>query len=115
MVMNYRALCFMTNELGLPEEAKVWSDKAERMSTLINERLWNGKNGWYSDANSLTHEISDVLSPASFMPLYIGIASEEQAKAMAKKLPKHVLKAKCRPYRLITRNIRSTIGAVRRG
>lgn len=84
MVMNYRALCFMVNELGLPEEAKVWSDKAERMSTLINERLWNGKNGWYSDANSLTHEISDVLSPASFMPLYIGIASEEQAKAMAK-------------------------------
>lgn len=82
--MNYRALCFMANELNLPEEAKAWSDKAERMSALINERLWDGKNGWYADANSLTHEISDVLSPASFMPLYIGIASEEQAKAMAK-------------------------------
>lgn len=83
MVMNYRALGYMANELSLPEEARMWSDKAEQMSMLINERLWDERNGWYSDANSLTREISDVLSPASFMPLYIGIASKDQACAMA--------------------------------
>ena len=83
MVMNYRALSYIAGELSLTKDAQKWSDKAIALSALINERLWDSQKHYYADADFKTHEISHVLSPASFMPLYIGIASEEQAKCMA--------------------------------
>lgn len=84
MVMNYRSLSYMAGEIGFGAEADKWLEKADKMSALINERLWDDKNRWYADANRFTGEVSDVLTPASFMPLYIRIAPEERAKAMAK-------------------------------
>lgn len=83
MVMMYRSLSYMANELSLFEEAETWGEKGVKMSRLINEKLWDNEHGYYADANKFTGEISEVLSPASFMPLYIGIASEQQAKCMA--------------------------------
>lgn len=81
-VAEYRALSFIAAELGLPE-ADVWAEKAQRLTALINERLWDSENRYYADTNRFTGEMSDVLSPASFMPLYINIADDEQAAAMA--------------------------------
>lgn len=82
MVMNYRSLSFIANELSLAADAEKWTEKAEGLSKLICEKLWDGEKHYFADVNKKTHEISEVLSPASFMPLYIGIASEEQAKYM---------------------------------
>lgn len=84
MVMNYRALTFMANELSLFKDAEVWTQKEKELISLINQRLWDKEKHYYADANKITGEISDVLTPASFMPLYIGIATNEQAKYMAK-------------------------------
>ncbi len=44
--------------------------------------LWNAEKGYFADLNRFDGEISQILSPASFMPLYIGIASQERAKSM---------------------------------
>lgn len=82
-VMDYRSLTYIANVLNLCDDAKMWAEKGDELADLINERLWDGKNGYYADANKLTGEISDVLTPASFMPLYINIASKEQALSMA--------------------------------
>ena len=83
MVMFYRALAFMAQELGYAEEKAVWIEKEKALSERILETLWDDAQGHFSDANRLTGEVSDVLSPASFMPLYIGIATKEQAEAMS--------------------------------
>ncbi len=83
-VAEYRALGFIAGELGLPKAAAEWAEKAQKLTALINERLWDEENQYYADANRFTGEISDVLSPASFMPLFINIASADQAAAMAK-------------------------------
>lgn len=83
MVMTYRSLAFIAGELGLPRDAQRWQARAEQTGALVNERLWDGERGYYSDALRESGEVSTVLSPASFMPLYVGIATEEQAKAMA--------------------------------
>ena len=45
--------------------------------------MFNEKMGYYADTDKYTKEQSIVISPASFMPLFIGIASEEHAKKMS--------------------------------
>ncbi len=84
MVMTYRSLNFIANELSLKDDAAKWLKKAETLSALINQYLWDEKRKTYADTNKITKEASDVLSPAIFMPLYIGIADTEQALCMEK-------------------------------
>ena len=82
MVMFYRSLSFIASELGIEDECKKWCVKANDLSNMINQKMWDSKNCYYADTNRFTEEVSDVLTPASFMPLYINIAAKEQAKAM---------------------------------
>ena len=79
MVQFYRSMAEMAKILG---EKDVWSQKAERLAGLIEERMFNEQKGYYADTNRHTGEQIDTLSPASFMPLYIGIASKERAEKM---------------------------------
>lgn len=82
MVMYYRSLSFIAKELGYTEDSKKWDEKEKNLISCIDREMWDPEKGYYADINRFTRESSDVLSPASFMPLYISIASEEQAKAM---------------------------------
>ncbi len=84
MVMTYRSLSFMAKELGLMEDADLWLKKANRLSITINEKMWDAQKGYYADTNKRTGKVSEVLTPASFMPLYIEIASTKQADSMRK-------------------------------
>lgn len=80
MVMTYRSLAFMAHKLEIPEDAEKFSSKAENLEMLIEENLWNEKLKCYTDRNYETMEYSDVLTPASFMPLFIGTASAERSE-----------------------------------
>jgi putative isomerase len=80
--MFYRSLTFMAEKLGLLADKNEWLKKGKDLSARITNMMWDKEKGYFSDTNRLTGEVSDVLSPASFMPLYIGIATEEQAEAM---------------------------------
>ena len=82
MVMFYRSMAFIAKELGKVSDTKKWSEKALHLSELINKHMWDDANNYYGDTNRFTHKISNVLTPASFMPLYIQIASDKQAAAM---------------------------------
>jgi alpha,alpha-trehalase len=48
--------------------------------------LWNSDEGFFYDYNYLRNKISNFLSLASFMPLWAGMATPQQAKRMVKKL-----------------------------
>ena len=61
-----------------------WKAKEKELTTQIESRLYNASAGAYVDRNRKTGEYSTVLSPASFMPLFIGTASTERAAAMHK-------------------------------
>lgn len=82
MVMFYRSMSFFAKELGLSTEATKWDKKQLELSAFINKKMWDSENRCYVDVNKISEEFSTVLSPASFMPLYINIASAEQADAM---------------------------------
>ena len=83
MVMFYRSLSYLANELGIMEDKKKWDEKEKELVKLINEKMWDSENKYYADANRFTGEVSSALSPASFMPLFIQIASNERAADMA--------------------------------
>ena len=79
MILFYRALGFFALELG--RSAEEWAARERELTELVNTRLWNGT--YYADAHRFSGAISAVLTPASFMPLFAGIASQEQAEKMA--------------------------------
>jgi putative isomerase len=81
MIMLYRALAKMAEELG--EEAAEFKMREAKLATRINEQLWDERRQTYLDYDFEKHAFVNVLTPASFMPLYINIASTEQAAAMA--------------------------------
>ena len=79
MIMTYRSLDFMAKELNI--ENTDYLEKADKLAKAVEETLWNEELNCYTDRNYETNALSSVLSPASFMPLYTGIASKEHAQA----------------------------------
>jgi alpha,alpha-trehalase len=69
--------------LGRASDAKTWSAHAESRKKLINKYLWNQQKGMFFDYNVLTNHISDYQYVTTFYPLWAGLASPEQAKAVA--------------------------------
>lgn len=82
MIMTYRSLNFIANELHDFEKTDEWVNKAKELEKLVNERLWSDEIRAYTDTNRYNGKKSTVLTPASFMPLYIGIAPKEYAEFM---------------------------------
>lgn len=83
MVMFYRYLGFIAEELGV-EDSKEWGNREKTLTNLINDKMWDENCGYYADVYKSTGKLSDVLTPASFMPLFIKIATAKQAEAMKK-------------------------------
>lgn len=84
MLMTYRSMAYIAGELGICDDMSKWQGKAAFLEKKIEEVFWNDEINAYVDVNRFNGEKSTVLSPASFMPLYVGIASRERAEYMAK-------------------------------
>ena len=82
MVMFYRAM----NELDPSPE---WVKKEKILIEKIETLLWNEEAQCYQDREIAGGKFNGVISPASFMPLFIGTASPERARAMAKIAEEH--------------------------
>ncbi len=82
MVMYYRSMAKMAEILG--EDSGIFQEREAALVREIETRLYSEELCAYVDRNRKTGEYSTVLSPASFMPLYIGTASPERAAAMEK-------------------------------
>src|SRR3954451_2070285 len=69
--------------LGRANDAKSWSTRAESRKKLVNQYLWNQQKGMFFDYNVLTNRMSEYQYVTTFYPLWAGLASPEQAKAVA--------------------------------
>ena len=85
MVLYYRSLRDMAAKLGFASESAMWEERSAALARRIEERLWDEKDECYYD-REIAHggDFSRVLTPASFMPLFIGIAPAHRAAAMAR-------------------------------
>ncbi len=72
--------------LGHPDDAERWNKHAEQRKTLITKYLWNQDQGLFFDFNFLTKQMSDYKYASTFYPLWAGLATPEQAKAVASNL-----------------------------
>ena len=72
----------MADELGLAEESAFFQKWFEAIAAAINEQLWSEEDQFYFDYNIPKQELHKVWSVASFLPIFAGICSEEQAKAL---------------------------------
>ena len=69
--------------LGRGEDAKKWSRRAGERKKLITQYLWNDQQGLFFDFNFQTKRMSKYQYASTFYPLWAGLATAEQAKAVA--------------------------------
>ncbi len=69
-----------------PLTVRRYRQRALRRKEAINRYLWSEKKQFYMDYNFHTKRRTGVLSLAAVFPLYVGIASEAQARHVAERL-----------------------------
>jgi alpha,alpha-trehalase len=72
--------------LGHTADAEKWSKRAEERKKLIGRYLWDDKSGFFSDFNLQTGQRSSYRYATTFYPLWAGLATPEQAKAVVQNL-----------------------------
>ena len=91
MVIFYRSLAHMAELLRKNTEAIHWEKQAESLVQKIESVFWNEALGCYVDYNYCNEALSNVITPASFMPLFIGTASQKRAAKMVEIARKHMM------------------------
>jgi len=72
--------------LGRSDAAKQWDLRAGQRRRRMNDLMWNDSTGTYRDYNFRTQTQNDYPFATAFAPLWVGLASEEQAAATARTL-----------------------------
>ncbi len=79
MVSFYQAMQYLALRLDLPKDAQKWYEKERALVSRIQEKMWDEEDGCFWDYDFENHTFSKILTPASFMPLWVHIATPAQA------------------------------------
>ena len=77
----------MSGMLGRPADAEEWRRRAEDRKERIQKYLWDGERGLYFDYDFENGKRSDYEYVTAFFPLWAGIPTPEQARAVMQHLP----------------------------
>ena len=69
--------------LSRKSDSAKWRERAEMRKQFVNKYLWDAKRGMFFDYNVDTHSQSDYTYITAFYPLWAGLATPEQANALA--------------------------------
>lgn len=81
---EFQSMSIIAEKLGIPEDRKAYLEQADVLAKKINEVFWDEKDGIYYDRNEVTGKMLKVKSISAFIPLWIGVASQEQANRLVK-------------------------------
>jgi len=73
--------------IGKASEAKAWKARAEKRKSRMQQYLWDGDRGFFFDYDFTTGKKSSYRYLTTYYPLWAGLATPEQAAAVAKNLP----------------------------
>lgn len=73
--------------LGKKDESAQWKQRAADRARKIPRYFWDGQKGMYFDHEFQKQQRSKYEYASTFYPLWVGLASAEQAKAVAKNIP----------------------------
>jgi alpha,alpha-trehalase len=66
--------------LGFDDEAATWRNRAAERAERVDEYLWNEDTGLYHDYDFREEGFNPYAFATTFYPLWVGLASEEQAR-----------------------------------
>ena len=72
----------MSEILGRKEDAAKWHQRAEERKARMQKYFWDAERGMFFDYNFETHERSKYVYITTFYPLWAGLATPEQARAV---------------------------------
>ncbi|MBU2491825.1 MAG: trehalase [Bacteroidetes bacterium] len=70
---------------GSIENSESWFKKAEERKSKINVLMWNEEKGFFFDYNFVKEEQTGFESATAFYPLWVKLATREQAETLVKK------------------------------
>ena len=73
-------------QLGRQQESEQWTERAAKRREQVNRYLWNPHRGLYFDYDFTTGGQSSYVYVTTFYPLWAGLASPQQARAVAANL-----------------------------
>jgi alpha,alpha-trehalase len=77
-------LARMADMLGKKKESAEWREWARKRNEAIQKYLWNAKRGMFFDYDFTKNEQSTYEYVTTFLPLWTGLATQEQATAVVK-------------------------------
>ncbi len=92
VIKEMRSLSEIAKELGLNEEAVVWKNKADHISKLVNERMWDEEKQFYFSINKEDHSFKFMTRDLrreeiiGFLALWAEAAPKERAEKLVTKL-----------------------------
>ncbi len=69
-----------------PADIKRWEEKAKERAKKINKYMWDRSPGIYRDYDFVNRQRTSCLSLAAYFPMFMKIATKEQAKLLAKNI-----------------------------
>ena len=78
----------MSGELGRKEESEKWRQRAEQRKADVQKYLWDGERGLFFDYDFEKQARSTYEYVTTFYPLWAGIATPEQARAVTQHVGK---------------------------
>lgn len=79
-------LAKMASVLGKKDDAEGWRKLAEARKAKMNQFFWNAEKGMFFDYDFEAQKQSSYAYVTTFYPLWAGLATEEQARAVEKNL-----------------------------
>ena len=76
----------MSEMLGRADESAQWKQRAEERKANIQKYLWDAQKGFFFDYDFQKQKLSSYEYLTAFYPLWAGLATPEQAAALAKHL-----------------------------
>ncbi len=86
LYMLEKNAAYFAEILGKADDFKLWNERADKRQQKINKLLWDEQAGAFRDLNYVTGEQSSLLSVATFYPLWVKLATKEQADKIVKAL-----------------------------
>lgn len=74
---------WMSAALGRNSESSQWAERAQKRRQAILKYFWNAERGLFFDYDFTTDTQSSYVYATTFYPLWVGLATPEQAKAVA--------------------------------
>ena len=82
MVSFYKSMQYLAMRLDLFADAEKWCARAKELSEKILTALWSEEDACFFDFNFKERDFVRVITPAIYMPLWVNIATPEQARAV---------------------------------